>query len=86
MRKVKFSKEFEKKLTKLKGQEFQNVINKIDEISNCSDLNHYKNLKYDLKKFKRVHVNKSYVIIFYDELSIIVYFHNYAHHDEIYKK
>lgn len=86
MREVKFSKEFEKKLNKLKGQEFQNVINKIDEISNYSDLNHYKNLKYDLKKFKRVHVNTSYVIIFYDELNKIIYFHNYAHHDEIYKK
>jgi len=58
--------------------------NKIDEILNSTDLNHYKNLTRDLKKYKRVHVNNSYVILFFGD-DDTVYFVDYAHHDIIYK-
>lgn len=74
-----------KKLKKLKGQELNNLLNKIDEILEIKDLDFYKNLKYDLKKFKRVHVNNSYVILFFGD-NTIVYFVDYSHHDNIYKQ
>lgn len=49
--------------------------------------NHYKNLHYPLQKFKRVHVNRCYVILFrVNEKTKEVFFENYAHHDEIYLK
>lgn len=86
MREAEFSSKFNKKVDKLKGQEFENIMNKVKEILSIEDLDHYKNLKYNLKKFKRVHVNSSYVIIFYDRKNNFVLFEDYAHHDEIYRK
>lgn len=80
-----FEKKFEKKISKLKGKEVLNILDKIIEILSAKDLEHYKNLRYDLKKYRRVHVNKSYVIIFYDDLTKKVYFVDYDHHDKIYK-
>ncbi|PIN75644.1 addiction module toxin RelE [Candidatus Woesearchaeota archaeon CG10_big_fil_rev_8_21_14_0_10_37_12] len=84
MRRRKHSHLFRKQLKKIKGQELQNTLNKIDEILNSTDLNHYKNLTRDLKKYKRVHVNNSYVILFFGD-DDTVYFVDYAHHDIIYK-
>lgn len=80
-----FEKKFEKKVSKLNGKEVLNILNKIIEIISAKDLEHYKNLRYDLKKYRRVHVNKSYVIIFYDDSTKKVYFVDYDHHDKIYK-
>lgn len=85
MRKRKYSHLFKKALSKLNGKELQNLLNKRDEIMNCEDLDHYKNLRYDLKKYKRVHVNDSYVILFFGDDGT-VYFIDYEHHDKIYKK
>lgn len=58
---------FTKKLSKLKGKEFLNIDKKVQEIRNISDLDHYKNLKNVLKKYKRVHVNNNYVILFFGD-------------------
>ncbi len=85
MRKSKYSYLFRKQLRKLKGRELQNILNKIDEILATKDLDHYKNLKYELKKYKRVHVNNSYVVLFFGDDGF-VYFVDYAHHDLIYEK
>ena len=75
---------FQKNLRKLKGQDLFNVMKKIEEILICDDLNHYKNLKNDLKKYKRIHVNDSYVILFFGDDGK-VYFVDYNHHDFVYK-
>ena len=48
------------------------------------DEDRYKNLTKDLKKYKRVHVNNSYVILFFGDDGT-VYFVDYEHHDAIYK-
>lgn len=85
MRKRKYSTLFKKKLKKLKGKELQNIINKRDEILSCKNIDHYKNLKYDLKKYKRVHANDSYIILFFGENNT-VYFIDYEHHKKVYKK
>ena len=84
MRKRKYSNLFKNQLKKIKGKELQNILNKRDEILKSEDLDHYKNLSQDLKKYKRVHVNNSYVILFFGEGST-VYFVDYEHHDIIYK-
>ena len=86
MRKVKTSAKFDKAISKLKGKEADNLYKKIIEIRKIDDLNHYKNLKGNLKKYKRVHINSSYVILFYDAKNNIIFFEDYEHHDKIYLK
>lgn len=85
MRKAEYSHLFRKQLRKIKGQELQNILVKRDEILNCEDLTHYKNLTHDLKKYRRVHVNTSYVILFFGDDGA-VYFVDYEHHDLIYRR
>jgi len=83
MKEYKTSSLFEKKLSKLKGIDLIAVIKKVDDVC-AKDISHFKNLKYDLKHYKRVHVNDSFVILFFDENNI-VHFVDYAHHDVVYK-
>jgi mRNA-degrading endonuclease RelE of RelBE toxin-antitoxin system len=84
MREYKTSSLFEKNIKRLKGKELGNLLSKIDEIISSTKLDHYKNLKHELKKFKRIHVNNSYIILFFDENQII-HFVDYEHHDKVYK-
>jgi len=83
-RKFKDSHLFRKKLEKIKGQELLNVLNKIEEILTINNTNFYKNLKHDLKMYKRVHVNNSWVILFFDKNNVI-HFVDYLSHDNAYK-
>lgn len=85
MRQRKYNKRFRKRLNKLKGQQHVAAVSKIKEILECEDINHYKNLRYGLKGFKRVHVNTSFVIVFCVE-DDVVYFVDYEHHDVVYNK
>lgn len=68
---------------------YANVKLKIEQIANILELNpnHCKNLKAPLQQYKRVHVNKSFVLIFKvnkKNKSMIIY--DYEHHDKVYKK
>lgn len=49
-------------------------------------IDHYKNLKHDLSEYKRVHIMKSFVLLFkvYKEKNFIL-FVKFGHHDEIYE-
>ena len=50
-------------------------------------IDHYKNLRHDLSEYKRVHIMKSFVLLFkvYKEKNFIL-FGKFGHHDEIYKR
>lgn len=78
---------FKKKVKKVKdSQKRENIWNKVKEVANTleNNPNHYKNLHFPLQKYKRVHVNGSYVMLFIvDEANKTVIFHNYTHHDNI---
>lgn len=64
---------------------FDCVMKKIKEILN--NPHHYKPLRHDLKGFYRVHVEKSFVLIFVvEENNSMVEFIDLKHHDEIYKR
>jgi len=84
----KTSKNFDRildKLSKKDKQLYENLLKKMNEILNTNDVEHYKNLRYSLKDFKRVHVG-SFVIIFrYDKQNEIILFTDFDHHDNIYK-
>ena len=63
--------------------------NKIKQIIASDDfsIEHYKNLKYSLKEYKRVHIAKSFVLlfkVFKNERHIL--FDKFKHHDSIYKR
>jgi mRNA-degrading endonuclease RelE of RelBE toxin-antitoxin system len=57
------------------------VLKKIDEVANSSD--HYKNLRYDMKEYKRVHVGHFVLLFRYSDDCI--YFEEFQHHNYIYK-
>lgn len=89
MRKFSIEEKLEKKLVKISKKDklmYESVLKKIDEIINCSDVNHYKNLRKPMQFLKRVHVKSSFVLIFqYLEKEDKILFFDLDHHDNIYK-
>ena len=87
-RQYKTSRNFDRILNKLQKKDKQlceNLMNKMNEIINNSDIEHYKNLKYGLKNYKRVHVGNFVIIFKYDKTNDFIFFDDFDHHDKIYK-
>lgn len=63
---------------------YEQVMKKIEEVINSKNIDHYKNLRYNMKNFKRVHVG-SFVLIFKFEQNLIS-FEDLQHHDYIYRR
>lgn len=61
---------------------YEQLMSKIDEIVNCSDLDHYKNLRAPLQAYKRVHIGV-FVLLFRLEDDTII-FSRLEHHDTAY--
>lgn len=58
----------------------------MDEIFQSQNIDHYKNLRHELKHDKRVHIG-SFVLLFeYDPKKDKLTFNDFDHHDNIYKK
>lgn len=80
---------FEKDIKKIKdNQQKENIKKKIQEISKKveNNPNHYKNLHKPLQGYKRVHINKHFVMVFkINEDNRTVTFYCYKHHDSVYK-
>lgn len=74
------------KLAKKSPSTLRSVSSKIKEIVSCKDCSHYKNLRKPLSHLKRVHINKSFVLVFsVNEESKQIIFEEFDHHDKIYK-
>jgi YafQ family addiction module toxin component len=90
MYKIRISATLERILRKLSKKDllrYEIVLKKIKEISESETHLHYKNLKHDLKEFKRVHIDSHFVLVFnVDEKKKIVDFLDLQHHDAIYRK
>lgn len=87
MREFEIKPELEKKLVKLSKKDkirFEAVMDKINEIVNSPDIEHYKNLRYDLKDSKRVHVGHFVLIFSYEKTKNFVSFEDFDHHDNVY--
>ena len=85
----KTSKEFDRVLAKIEKKDrqlYENLLNKMNEILNNSDIEHYKNLRYDLKEFKRAHIGHFVLVFKFDKLNNVILFSDFDHHDNIYKK
>lgn len=89
MRKIEVSENLQNIMSKLSKKDkslYNQLINKIDEVANAYGLEHYKNLKYNMKDSKRVHVG-SFVLVFqYNKSGNSIRFDDFNHHDKIYKK
>jgi YafQ family addiction module toxin component len=75
------------KLFKKEKRRYDLLMNKIEEILTCENVEHYKNLRRPLHRFKRVHINSNFVLAFkYVKNQDLVIFYDFDHHDKIYKK
>ncbi len=71
------------KITKKNPKQFEIIYNKIEEV--IQNPQHYKNLKAPLQYLKRVHIDKSFVLLFsVNEQEKKVIFEELDHHDNIY--
>ena len=86
--KFEIKPKLEKKLKKIEKKDpvmFKAARDKIEEI--IKNPRHYKPLRYDMKGLRRVHLEKSFVLVFeIDEEAKMVRFLDLGHHDEIYRK
>jgi len=75
------------KLYKKDKKQYVAILNKIGQVINSEDVEHYKNLRYDLSEFKGVHVASSFVLVFrYDKKKNKIPFEDCNHYDRIYSK
>lgn len=72
------------RLAKKNPNQLMIIEKKINEV--IQNPYHYKNLRKPLSHLKRVHIDKSFVLLFsVDENNKKVIFEEYDHHDRIYK-
>lgn len=74
------------KLSKKNYNLYNQILKKIKEITNSENIEHYKNLRYDLKEFKGVHVGHFVLVFKYDKNRQLISFEDFDHHDKIYFK
>lgn len=79
-------KEILKRLSKKDKSLHEQLIKKIDEVVNCLDVEHYKNLRYNMKDSKRVHLGHFVLVFQFDRKTNTVFFDDFDHHDKIYKR
>ena len=85
MREFEFSDHLKKILNKIYKKDrttYKALMNKVDEIVNSPDLNRYKNLRYNMKDNKRVHIG--HFVLVFRSVGNKVYFDDFDHHDNIY--
>ena len=75
-----------KKLYKKEKKVHERLLNKIKEISESKDIEHYKNLRKPLQHLKRVQVGEKVLVFKFDKRNKLISFENFRHHDEIYRK
>ena len=76
------------KLIKKDKKKTDILYKKIKQITSCNQdsISHYKNLKNELKQYKRVHIDNSFVLIFrVDTRNNFILFTDFDHHDKVYK-
>mgnify|MGYP001572273949 CR=1 FL=1 len=60
-----------KKLAKKDKSLYEQLLKKIDEIINSYNIEHYKNLRYNLKDSKRVQIGHFVLVFQYDKINNI---------------
>ena len=74
------------KLSKKDVKLYNRILKKIEEILGSESINHYKNLRHDLKEFKRVQIGHFVLIFKFEDKQNLILFDDFDHHDKIYMK
>jgi len=72
------------KLSKKDRALYNQVMKKIEEIISTLDVEHYKNLRHDMKELKRVHIGHFVLVFEYKKDENKIIFKDFDHHDNIY--
>jgi len=73
------------KLSKKNPKQMEIIAKKVEEIS--LNPHRYKNLRAPLNHYKRIHIDKHFVLIFsVDENDKTIILQDYDHHDNIYSR
>ncbi len=75
-----------RKLSKKDKSLYEQLLRKIDEIRQCYDVEHYKNLRYNMKDSKNAHIGNFVLVFQYNRATDTINFDDFDHHDNIYKK
>ena len=73
------------KLYKKDNKTRERIIQKIKEIINSENVEHYKNLKKPLQHLKRVQIREKVLVFRFDKTNQLISFENFKHHDKIYQ-
>jgi len=73
------------RLSKKDKDQYNKILKKIDEVINSKNVEHYKNLRYNKKDSKRVHIGHFVLIFQYKKEENLILFDDFDHHDTIYK-
>ena len=83
------SENLEKILNKLSKKDkdmYNQILKKIYEVIHSEDVEHYKNLRYNMQDSKRAHLGHFVLIFQYkEEEEGVILFDDFDHHDNIYK-
>jgi YafQ family addiction module toxin component len=74
------------KLHKKDNRARERIIKKIEEIIKSNTVEHYKNLRHDLKNLKRVQIGERVLVFSFDKKTNTIIFEYLDHHDKIYLK
>ncbi len=73
------------KLSKKDKQLHERVMDKIKEVVNSYDVERYKNLRYNMKDSKRVHIGHFVLVFQFDKTKNEILFDDFDHHDDMYQ-
>jgi len=65
---------------------YERILKKIEEVITSKDVEHYKNLRYDMKDRKRVHLGHFVLVFKFLKESDTISFVDFGHHDEVYER
>ena len=88
MREFEIKPELDKKLVKFSKKDknsYEAVMKKIEEVISSPNVEHYKNLRYDMKESKRVHIGHFVLVFKFIKSENKIIFVDFDHHDKIYK-
>ena len=65
--------------------DYNQILKKIDDVIHSEDVEHYKNLRYNMQDSKRAHIGHFVLIFQYKKEENIILFDDFDRHDNIYK-
>ena len=73
------------KLSKKDKDAYNQILKKIDEVINSKNIDHYKNLRYNMKDSKRVHIGHFVLVFQYKKEERFMLFDDFDHYNNTYK-